>query len=504
MCPGNFVLSGLVVSFLHSLREVITDMKTFETANREEAISYRLSLKECLIGEKNFYSKVAMVVLPMIIQNTLSNVVGLLDNVMVGQVGTTAMSSVAIVNQILFVFYLCIWGSLAGAGIFSTQFFGKGDMDGVRYSIRFKIITAAVICTVAVIFLYCNSGSLVSLYINEGTDALDRAQTLGNGISYLRIMLIGLIPFSLTQVYAGAMRESGKTTLPMIASMVAMVVNFIFNALLIFGLFGFPELGVLGAAVATVISRFVEFGIVVIGAHRPNSKYGFFKGLYKSFYIPVKLIWPILSRSLPLLGNEFLWSLAQATLLQAYSLRDLSVIAAMNISGTITQIFNEVFLSIGNSTGIITGQELGAGRLVNARRTAYRMSALSIASTIVMGALLAIAAPFIPQIYKVEPEIKALATRLIWVLAICMPIHAYANVSYFTLRSGGKTAITFVFDCCYAWLVPVPLAYFLAGHTNIPFVFVFFAINFIEVGKSIIGFILVKSGVWVRNLVSKP
>ena len=139
MCPGNFVLSGLVVSFLHSLREVITDMKTFETANREEAISYRLSLKECLIGEKNFYSKVAMVVLPMIIQNTLSNVVGLLDNVMVGQVGTTAMSSVAIVNQILFVFYLCIWGSLAGAGIFSTQFFGKGDMDGVRYSIRFKI-----------------------------------------------------------------------------------------------------------------------------------------------------------------------------------------------------------------------------------------------------------------------------------------------------------------------------------------------------------------------------
>ena len=284
-------------------------MTTIETGNREEAIKVKLTLRECLFGDRNFYRRVAMVVVPMIVQNTLSNIVGLLDNVMVGQVGTLPMSAVAIVNQLLFIFYLCIWGSLAGAGIFSTQFFGKGDMEGVRYSIRFKLLTALVILTVAILILHYFGPDLISLYIAEDTSAADTAATMGYGVSYLGIMLIGLVGFSFTQVYASAMRESGRTTLPMIASMIAMLVNFVFNALLIFGLFFFPKLGVVGAAIATVISRFTELAIVVIGAHRKGTKYGFFKGLYSDFRIPVELIWPILSRSFPLLMNEFLWSL---------------------------------------------------------------------------------------------------------------------------------------------------------------------------------------------------
>ena len=476
-------------------------MTTYETGNREEAIKYKFTLRECLFGDAAFYRRVAMVAVPMIVQNTLSNVVGLLDNVMVGQLGTNSMSSVAVVNQLLFVFYLCIWGSLAGAGIFSTQFFGKGDMDGVRYAIRFKLIDAIVIFTLAII-IFTNFGTnLISLYITADTPSADKAEILGLAGNYLSVMLIGLIPFSLTQVYASAMRESGKTTLPMAASMVAMVVNFIFNAFLIFGLLFFPKMGVTGAAIATVISRFTEFLIVVVGAHRPNSKYGFFKGLYRKFKIPIGLVWPILSRCLPLLMNEFLWSLAQATLLQAYSVRGVQVIAAMNISGTISQIFNEVFLSIGNSTGIIVGQELGADRLISARRTAWRMASLSVMSTIVMGSLLALAAPVIPQIYNTSPDIRQLATRCIWVVAMVMPINAYANVSYFTMRSGGKTAITFVFDSCFAWVISVPSAYILSRFTNIPALNIFMIVSLLELIKCVIGFFLVRSGVWVRNIV---
>ena len=147
-------------------------MTTYETNIREEAIKYKFTLRECLVGDKAFYQRAAMIVAPMIIQNTLSNIVGLLDNVMVGQVGTLPMSAVAIVNQLLFIFYLCIWGSLAGAGIFSTQFFGKGDMEGVRYSIRFKLIDAVVICAIAVTFLFLAKENLISLYISASTSAL--------------------------------------------------------------------------------------------------------------------------------------------------------------------------------------------------------------------------------------------------------------------------------------------------------------------------------------------
>ena len=476
-------------------------MQNFETGNRQEAIKYKFTLKECLFGDAQFYRRVATVVVPMIIQNTLSNIVGLLDNIMVGQVGTLPMSAVAIVNQILFIFYLCIWGSLAGAGIYSTQFFGKGDMEGVRYAIRFKLLTAMTIFTVAAFILHYLGSGIISLYISADTLEADKVATMGYAVGYLGIMIVGLAPFSLTQVYASAMRESGRTTLPMIASMTAMVINFIFNALLIFGLLGLPKMGVYGAAVATVISRFTELFIILVGAHRPDTHYQFFKGLYRSFRIPGKLILPILTKSLPLLGNEFLWSLAQASLLQAYSVRGIAVIAAMNISGTISQIFNEVFLSIGNSTGIIVGQELGADRLVNARRSAWRMAALSIMSTFVMGTLLAIAAPIIPQIYNTGDDIKHLATRCIWVVAVVMPINAYANVSYFTMRSGGKTAVTFLFDSCFAWVVSVPAAYVLSRYTTLPALYVFMTVSLLEIIKCIIGFCLVRSGVWVRNIV---
>ena len=472
-----------------------------ETSNREEAIKYKFTLKEAMIGDATFYKRVAMVVLPMIVQNTLSNVVGLLDNIMVGQVGTLSMSAVAIVNQILFIFYLCIWGSLAGAGIYSTQFFGKGDMDGVRAAIRFKLITAITILCLASIILLSFGPNLIQLYISADTSAADAAETLGYAEGYLKIMLIGLIPFSITQVYASAMRESGKTTLPMVAGMTAMVVNFVFNALLIFGLFGLPKMGVLGAAIATVISRFVELLIVITGAHKADSRYSFFEGLYRNFHIPGNLVLPILTKSLPLLMNEFLWSLAQAMLLQAYSVRGIAVIAAMNISGTISQIFNEVFLSLGNSAGILVGQELGADRLVSARRTAWRMMTLTVASTFVMGSLLSIAAPIIPQVYNTEPEIRQLATRFIWVVALAMPINSLAHVSYFTIRSGGKTAITFLFDSCFAWVVPVPAAYILSRYTSLPALNVFMIVAMLEIIKCIIGFTLVKSGLWVRNIV---
>ncbi|WP_051538280.1 MATE family efflux transporter [Butyrivibrio proteoclasticus] len=476
-------------------------MNTFETNNREEAIKVKFGLKEALIGDRQFYSRVAMIVIPMIIQNTLTNIVGLLDNFMVGRLGSLPMSSVAIVNQILFIFYLCIWGSLAGAGIYSTQFFGKGDMDGVRYAIRFKLITAVTIFTIAFFILSGLGSNIISLYIAKETPPADALATLNYGRGYLKIMIIGLIPFSLTQCYASAMRESGKTRLPMIASMVAMVVNFCFNLLLIFGLLGFPRMGVYGAAIATVISRFVEFSIVVFGAHKRNSQYSFFKGLYRNFRIPKELVFPILLKCLPLLCNEFLWSLAQAALLKAYSERGIAIIAAMNISGTISQIFNEVFLSIGNSAGIVIGQELGAGRLVNARRSAYRMSALTVASTFIMGSLLAIAAPIIPNFYNVEPEIKTLATSYIFVVSLVMPIISYAHVSYFTIRSGGKTFVTFLFDSCFSWVVSVPEAYILSRFTTLPVVYVYAIVMYSELIKCVVGFLLIRSGVWVRNIV---
>ena len=182
--------------------------------------------------------------------------------------------------------------------------------------------------------------------------------TMEYALGYLRVMLVGLIPFALTQAYASTLRESGQTTLPMRASMIAMGINFVFNGLLIFGLFGFPALGVVGAGIATSLSRFVEFVIVVSGAHRSAERYPFMEGVFRNFHIDGNLARQVAIKGFPLLLNECLWSMSQAMLLQCYSVRGIQAIAAMNITNTITQIFNEVFLSLGNATAILVGRSL--------------------------------------------------------------------------------------------------------------------------------------------------
>lgn len=465
--------------------------------------SEKLTLRECLLGDRAFYRHVLMVVLPIIVQNTLTNVVSLLDNVMVGQVGTLPMSGVAVVGQLLFVYNLAIWGSTSGAGIFGAQFYGRGDMEGVRHTFRFKLLVSTAITAAAIVLFLAAGTPLIEAYISADTSPADAAATLGYAQGYLRIMLVGLIPFGLTQCYAGTLRESGQTVLPMKASMLAMVVNFVFNALLIFGLGPFPRLGVAGAAIATVLSRFVELGIVVVGAHRSTDRYPFLQGVYRSFAIPRALVKSIFIRSMPLLLNEMMWGSGQAVLLQCYSVRGIQAVAALNICNTIAQIFNEVFLSLGNATAIVVGQELGADRLTGARRTAWRMLTLSLASCVVMGTALAVCAPFIPRIYNTEESIRLLATELIRMAALCMPLYGFSNCEYFTLRSGGKTFITFLFDSCFTWVVSVPMAYCLSRFTGLNIVVIYLFVNGMDIIKCAIGFVLVKKGVWVRNIVKE-
>ena len=303
-------------------------------------------LKHTFIGDKKFYLRVIAIVVPMIIQNTITNVVSLLDNIMVGSIGTLQMSAVAIVNQLIFVFNLCIFGGLAGAGIFSTQYAGAEDDDGVRYCFRMKVIIGVVMFAVATVVFTAFPQSLIASYLADGTSQADASATMTYALDYLKIMLIGLLPFTISQIYGSTLRELGETKLPMVASIVAILVNLVFNYLLIFGKFGFPCMGVSGAAIATTLSRFIEAAIVVIATVIKKNKFVFIKGALKSLYIPSKLFKDILTKGMPLLVNEFLWSAGMAILLQCYSVRGLDVVAAYNISNTINNIFNVILSSL--------------------------------------------------------------------------------------------------------------------------------------------------------------
>lgn len=454
------------------------------------------------IGDKQFYKNVLIMVIPMILQNLVTNFVSLIDNIMVGQVGTEQMNGVSIVNQYMFVFNITVFGAIAGPSIFGAQFFGKGDHEGQKYTLRFRLYTIALIIALGATIFAIFDEPLISLFISPDDAPEQITATLAYGKEYMFYMLAGLIPFGIGQAYSSVVRECGETKIPMIGAISAVFVNIFLDYTLIFGKFGMPEMGVKGAAIATVISKVIEAFVVVIWVHANPEKNKYIVGIFRSFFIPVKLVSRMLKKSLPLLFNEFLWSVGMSIIAQCYSVRGLDVVAARNIASTMTNLFGAIYIQLGACIGIMVGAKLGANKLKEARSIDNKLLFFSVAVTVVVAVAVIPLADVFPNFYKTEESIRSLASYMIIIQAIVMPLWSYTNACYFTLRSGGKTGITFLFDFGYTFLIMIPLAFSLSHFTDMNIRLLWAVVTFSEIIKVIIGYFMVKSDVWINNIVN--
>lgn len=460
-------------------------------------------LKEKLIGDKRFYKKVLLIALPIMLQNGLTNLVSMVDNIMVGSIGTEQMSAVAIVNQLLFVFNLAIFGITGGIGIFTAQYFGKDDKEGIKNTLRLKLVSSIILLGVAIgIFVFLGP-ILINAYLHDGTMELDLALAFSQAKQYLSIMLIGLIPFTISQVYGGTLREVEKPALPMSASIIAVGVNLIFNYLLIFGNLGFPRLGVCGAAIATVISRFAECLVIIAFAKTNKDAKVCFSDIYKNFRIPKELTLRILPKALPLLINEFFWSLGSALLNWCYSLRGLDVVAAININSTVANLFNVSTIAFGSAISIIVGGLLGAKKIEEAKKTNVKLTFTSFVICLFLSLVLVAISPFFPKIYNTQSNVKELASAFICCYALYLPMNSLINSFYFAMRSGGETFITLLFDSVYMFVITVPFTFALANFTSLHIIAVYALSLAIEVFKLILGFILIRRGKWAKSIVEE-
>ena len=463
--------------------------------------SFLKKARRTLIGSRAFYATVLGILVPMVIQNGITNFVSLLDNLMVGALGDADMSGVSIANQLVFVFNLCIFGGLAGAGIYGAQFYGAGDIKGLRDTFRIKLMTSVLLLLAAFVIFIGFGDPLITLFLKGDGDAAVAENMRHWAKTYLMIMLVGMPAFALSQSYAGTLRETGDTRLPMIASVSAVATNVIFNYLLIFGKLGLPRMGVAGAAWATVISRYVELTIIVALVHRNSNKYVFIRGAYRTMRVPGGLLRDVLKVGAPLLANEALWSIGMSTLTAVYSLSGLTVVSALSITSTISNLFNVVFLSMGNAVSVMVGQALGADDYKGAKATVWKLIFFSVCTCFVMGGLLIILSPYIPRLYSgVTPAVREMASSMLVLSACAMPLHAFAHCSYFTLRSGGKTIITFLFDSGYTWVISVPAALLLVKVIATPILWTYGIIQMMDFLKCILGFILLRKGVWIQNI----
>jgi len=350
------------------------------------------------------------------------------------------------------------------------------------------------------VFISCGD-ELIKLYLHSESGAIEAVEeTHRQAKIYLSYMLIGLPPFAISQAYGDTLRCSEETIVPMKAGIVSVIVNLSLNYVLIYGKLGAPALGVAGGALATIIARYVEMAVVVIWTHTHSKRQPFIKGAFKNFKIPISLTKDMIAKGMPLVLNETLWSMGIAALLQNYSVRGLEVVGALNISQIISNLFNVGIIAMGSAISIILGRRLGAGEMEEAKEYSVKLIFFTEMLCFVTALVLMLLAPFFPMIYNTSDEIKLLATSFIRVAAACMPIYAFETCCYFTIRSGGKTLITFLFDSVFMCAVSVPVAYMLVHFTTLNIVIVFLCVQLVSLLKCLIGYFMVKKGIWLNKL----
>lgn len=454
------------------------------------------------IADKKFYKTLLAIVIPIILQQFITQFVSLVDNLMIGNIGNSEMTGVSLGNQLLFVFNLAIFGSLSGASLFASQYYGAENIKGYQQSFKFKwLIGIIILIASTTIFILLNE-ELLSFFINskEG-EYSDPTIVLNSGKTYLMIMIIGNVPFLIKEVYATSLREMKQTFVPMLCGIIAIGVNLLFNSLLIFGLAGFPKLGVAGAAIATVISRFVEMIIVVIYTHVKINKFGFLKGVYTSEKLHFNSIKRFLPKTLLLIMNETLWAGGLTMMLSCYAYRGLDTVSSLNIANTITNVFNTIGTSLGNASAIIIGAMLGAKETEVAKQSSYKIMGFAFVVSLFFSMIQIIASFIIPNIYDTSEEIRIVARNLIIISAIMLPFNAVNSVCYFTLRAGGRMLITILFDSVFVIFVRVPIAYVLSHFTGLSIYMIYTLATGVDLLKIFIGYYLIKKGIWIRYIV---
>lgn len=439
-----------------------------------------------------FIKTLIIIAIPIVLQQLFLNVASLLDTLMVGQLDEANVSGVYIATQIIFVVNLMMFGSIEGASVFFSQFFGKNDETNLKKSFVFKLYASLIIGSLATIGILIFGRGLSELFVKDPL-AVDIS------VQYLNILAISFIPFGIIISITSSMRESHNTVLPMSITLIGVVVNFIVNYIFIYGKFGVPKLGGVGAAIGTTTERIVELIILLIFCLK--KKYLFCDKFYNYLKIEKNLCIQMIKKSVPLLINETLWALGQTVLVYVFSQSSEISTVVLPISTTIFNLIFVVCLGVGNAITILVANTVGTGDFTKAQKEAYISLTFSTIVGVVLGIILALMAPFVTSLYTgVSIQARELAQIIIIYYGIYIVISALNNSIFFILRAGGRTLLVFIFDSLYGWILQIPFAFLLLYAFHLEFIPLVIVTYSIDIVKTIVGLILILQKKWYRNL----
>ncbi len=439
------------------------------------------------------FKSLFVIALPIILQNLMQSTVNMLDTLMVGQLGSVEIASVGLGNQIYMLLNMVLFGISSGGAIFIAQFWGKKEnsgiwkMEGVMFS--FSIVIALIFTFASVFF----PKFLIGLYSKD-------FHVIEIGARYLRIVAFSFPFFAMSFAFSMALRSTEHVKLPMVATMISLVLNAILNYLLIFGIGFFPSLGIVGAAIATCISRIVECFILFIVAY--SKKYEVASSVKNLFSFTFFEVRKFIKIAFPVIINEAIWGLGTSMHSLIMGRTSTEAISAFNITGTISQITWVFFIGVGNAAGIIIGKKIGEGNETEARKYANTLSWFMPVMAIFIGLLLIPISKFLPFMFNVEANILVQAKMMLMILMCCYPLNAF-NMCWVVgiCRAGGDTVFAAIIDVCFMWIIAIPLAACVAYFTNVQPYIIYICLLSEQIFKAIVGFYRIKSGKWLHNVV---
>ena len=447
-----------------------------------------------LYKDREFFARLYKIAVPIVLQQFVTNSLSMVAAVMIGQLGDAPVAAVALANQIFFLLTLVLFGISSGAAMFTAQLWGKRDIHNIRKVLSISttlgllgglaFLGVAELAPAFVIGIYSNDPVVIEL-----------------GSQYLRIFGWAYLFFAVTMTYSAVLRSTGDVQKPLIATFTALTFNTILSYVLIFGKLGFPVMGILGAAYATLLARILECGLVLLLTYRSNSPAA--ASLKELLAVDLHFAIKILKPVLPVALNELLWALGISTYSVVYAHIGTEAIAAMNIAGNVDTLAFTIFFGIASACAVIVGNQIGANEEQEAYRSAVRTISLAFGGAILVGGVILISAAPILSLYKVSPIVIDHAHKVLIIIACLLGIRVVNTVLFVgVFRSGGDIRYAFVLDAGIIWMVGVPLAFLGAFVLHLPVYWVYLMVMGDELTKFVLGIYRMFSKKWIHNMAS--
>ena len=451
------------------------------------------SLLQRYFGPKDFYKRTAKVAVPLALQQLLSSAMGIVDTMMVSWIGmVTAVGTAAQIDTLC---SMVAYGAIGGTGIFSSQFYGAKDYRNLKRVFGFSLVMGLfnAFFWLAVAFFF--GETVLRFYMNDDT-------VIHYGLLYLSIAMFAFIPSCINYAFSYIYRSIHQAMFPLIVSILATLMNATFNYTLIFGVGPFPEMGVQGAALGTLMAQWISVAIYTIYSYRTRQP--FVGTLKEMFSFDRQLIEPILRKISPLIFNETLFGFGSTLFVKAFGVLGTQAMDAYYVGNQISNIFMYIVYGYGNAISVLLGSVLGQGKIAEARKEGdYYCGLSAVLAVILVIAMIIFAGPMVAIFQLQDPIVIAYSETLVIVFAVKISMRLFNFMIFSVLRAGGDAKIISVLDSGIMWCIGIPLAFICVNwfHMN-DIALVFLVVQLEQLVRLVIGMKRFNSGIWANNLTS--